>query len=350
MDSCAQCGAPLDVGAVSCARCGAPVVSTAAGAPTTSGGPGAPPAGPASSAPSAASSTGAIPPFEIVLMASAALMLIGSFFDVYKAGPLAWSSWSNALDIFPALTLAVLGVVVVGAVVAVKRFAGNLTLPDAIERDLPAISTLVVVTSALVVITFAIRAGGDLPLSRGVGAYLILVAAVGMVVGIVMRAQGAPAVRPAAGSSGGTLQPFGIVAIAGGAVALIGSFLPNFGGSGSSDYSAWSTTLGLPALTLPAILAVAAAVLVALDQLGTLSGDSAVLGIPLRRWARALGIESGALMVCFLVGESGVTGASFDHKIGFWLMLLGTIAVAVAVIMGPKLTFPTGSSTAPPQS
>jgi hypothetical protein len=145
-------------------------------------------------------------------------------------------------------------------------------------------------------------------------------------------------------SSSRALQPFGIVAIAGAALALIGSFLDVF-----PNTSAWSSDGSLPAITLPAILAVVCAVLVALDQLGTLDGATVLLGVPLRRWARALGIDAGALMLCYLIGDAGFSvhgvGGSPDKKIGFWLMLLGALATGVAVVMGPRLQFPTAAST-----
>jgi hypothetical protein len=336
MTACPNCGAPDQAGPV-CSSCGR-TITTAAAAPAASTGP-----------VTTGRAVSAIPTWEIVILAAAAVALIGSFLDFYKLDhsipgiDTGWSAWSNSFSLFPAVTLAVLGIVVVGVVAALVRFAPQVKLPDQIARDWVAISTLIVVLSALTIIAFAIRGLPD-GFSRGIGAWLTLIAAVAAIVAVVLRGGGrALGEVQAAGVTGArTLQPFGIVVIVGAAVALLGSFL-DFVGAGSQGISAWSGDGGIPAWTLPALVAVACAVLVALDQLGTLNGGTMFLGVPLSRWARALGIDAGALMICYLIGDAGASGSA-DKKIGFWLMLLGSLAVAVAVVMGPRLQFNTGTS------
>src|SRR5262249_54226786 len=134
------------------------------------------------------------------------------------------------------------------------------------------------------------------------------------------------------------LQPSGIVIIAGAALALVGSFL-EFVGNGrvngvtvpgsSNGPSAWSTDGSFPTFTLPAILAIVVAVVVALAQAGPLDGRRTLIGVTLDRWMRALALTAAALMLCFLLGEPLFSGFSADREIGFWLMLVGTLAVAV---------------------
>lgn len=334
MESCAQCGTPLLPGAAFCGSCGA-------AAPAGESRPGPAPG----SAPGPAT-TAAVRPDEIVLWAGAGVVFVASFLEFYSTSAglfsLSWSAWSNALSLFPAVPLAALAILAVGALSALRRFVPGFTLPDAIARDYEPLRALVVVTAALVIVAFALRSIDGV--QRGLGAWLMLLAAVAAVVGVAIDTTG-HAAAPHAGTSPRALSPDGIVTLAGAALALIGSFL-DFAGQGPFARSAWSTDFGLPALTLPSLLAVATAVLILVTQLGAVPGERAVLGVTLTRWARALGIESAALMLSFAIGSVGFGGATADRKAGFWVMLLGTLVVAAAVIAGPRLRFST-TSTAP---
>jgi hypothetical protein len=130
----------------------------------------------------------------------------------------------------------------------------------------------------------------------------------------------------------GRLSTSGIVSVAAGAVLLGASFLLVF----ESD-SAWSSG-SFPLLTLPAILGVvmAAQVLVSAFANGVKLPDR-VLEFSWTQVHVALGIWAALMMVCFLVGEAGVSarGASISPSkgIGFWLMLLGAIGLAVGAVM-----------------
>ena len=114
-----------------CPQCGAPYPGAT---PVTSD-----PVG--TTEPVATTSAVAVPPWEIVVMSSAAVMLIGSFLDFYSASDsghsFGWSAWSNSLSLFPAITVSALGIVAVGVVVALTRFVPGFRLPDQIVRDWP---------------------------------------------------------------------------------------------------------------------------------------------------------------------------------------------------------------------
>lgn len=130
----------------------------------------------------------------------------------------------------------------------------------------------------------------------------------------------------------GKLSTSGIVIVAAGALLLVASFLHVF----ESD-SAWSSG-SFPLLTLPALLGVvmAAQVLVSAFASGVRMPDR-VLDFSWTQVHVLLGIWAALMMVCFLVGEAGVSarGASISPSkgIGFWLMLIGAIALAVGAVL-----------------
>ncbi len=127
-------------------------------------------------------------PGEIVIMAGAVLMLAGSFLPFYEAGPFSWSAWSNAFSLFPLTILMVLLALAIGIAVALRRF-GHVALParvwmfSAAQLEL-ALSTLIAIT----MLCYVIRDTGAL--DKGVGAWLMVLAALALPTGIFMaRAQ-----------------------------------------------------------------------------------------------------------------------------------------------------------------
>lgn len=343
MDTCAHCGQPIASGSTACPSCGAPVAAPVS--PASTGGAPHPAAG----------SVTALQPWEIVLMAAGALALIASFlpfnkFDLGLLGSTSWSAWSTEFNLFPAVTLAALAIVAVGVVVALRRFAPAITLPDGVDRNADSIGTIAVVLSTLTIAAFVVRSFDVGVVDRGVGAWLLLIAAIAAVVGVVMRGTASrPEPAPVAPAVHGTLQPFAIVVIAAAALTLLGSFLDVLGG-GTTSVNAWDGNGTFPVYTLPALLATVAAVVVVLVQLGRLGGGVRLLGVGAETWAQAAGIGAAVLMVSYLIGDPAGGSGSVDRKIGFWLMLLGTVAVAVAMVMGPRLQFPMGASPSSPPS
>jgi hypothetical protein len=129
--------------------------------------------------------------------------------------------------------------------------------------------------------------------------------------------------------NGKKLTPAGIVIVAGGAVILIASFL-SFYTLGSVSATAWSSSSGLfPLATLPALLGLIMAAHVAITTFADVSLPAHLLGFDWKQIQLLLGIQSALLMVCFLIVDHSV----LSFGIGFWLMLLSAIALAVGAVM-----------------
>ena len=130
---------------------------------------------------------------NIVILASGAVILIASFLPFYKASSgsasvNAWSSGNFLIATLPAL----LGVLM-GVEVALVAFASGVKLP---ERLLGLSWTQVHLVfgfqAAIMMLAFLIRSTGY-GASRGIGLYLMLLAAIGLLVGAVLRMQEKPA-------------------------------------------------------------------------------------------------------------------------------------------------------------
>ena len=129
--------------------------------------------------------------------------------------------------------------------------------------------------------------------------------------------------------NGKKLTPAGIVIVAGGVVILIASFLA-FYSYGSHSASAWSTSFGLfPLATLPALLGLIMAVQVVLTTFADVSLPAKVVGFDWKQIHLLFGIQAALLMVCFLILDNSV----LSFGIGFWLMLLASIALVVGAVM-----------------
>jgi hypothetical protein len=118
-----------------------------------------------------------------------------------------------------------------------------------------------------------------------------------------------------------------LVMLAGAVVAFIFSFLA-FYKSGDVSRSAWSGDAFAFATTVPAILALALAVVIVLELAGV-DLPAEVLTFNWSQIKATWGIAAVGIMLSWLTVDSG--GA--DKGIGFWLMFLGSIAMAVGAIM-----------------
>ena len=114
-----------------------------------------------------------------------------------------------------------------------------------------------------------------------------------------------------------------LVMLAGGAVTLLFSFFDFW-----SYGSAWDTDAGAWVTTIPAILALAMVVWSVLELVGT-QLPAQVLTFNSNQMKATWGIGASGVMLAFLISDSG--GA--DRGIGFWLMLLGSIAMATGAVM-----------------
>ncbi len=113
---------------------------------------------------------------EIVIMAGGAVMLIASFFNfVFKKN--AWGS-----HLFPIATLIVLYGVIMGAQIALTKFA-NVTLPDHIAGfTWEQLHLALSVFALLMSLGWLISGAPD----KGIGLWLTLLASIALVVGAVM--------------------------------------------------------------------------------------------------------------------------------------------------------------------
>ena len=115
--------------------------------------------------------------------------------------------------------------------------------------------------------------------------------------------------------------------LAGSVVAFIFSFLAFFK-FGDTSYSAWSSDAGAFATTVPAILALVMAVVIVLELAGVNLPEE-VLTFNRAQIKATWGIAAAGIMLSWLSADFG----SADKGIGFWLMFIGSIAMAVGAIM-----------------
>jgi len=119
---------------------------------------------------------------------SAFVMLIFSFFPFYSVSSFGvsyhWSGWSNSYSIFPLVPGMVAIALVIAILLAVERF-GGLQLPEQLG-PMPILGSELVVSGLLVItlLTYVIRDIG--PADAGYGAWLLLMGAIGVFVGLIL--------------------------------------------------------------------------------------------------------------------------------------------------------------------
>lgn len=143
-------------------------------------------------------------PANIAILGGGALMLIGSFLDFYKftivGHTISASAWggANGLGVFGIATVIVLCGIVMGAQVAIETFASGMTLPDRLlGLTWNQIHLALGFQAALMMLAFLIRSKS--PFSFGIGFWLMVIAAIALLVGAIMRVTGAGAPPNAAG-------------------------------------------------------------------------------------------------------------------------------------------------------
>jgi len=145
-----------------------------------------------------------------------------------------------------------------------------------------------------------------------------------------------------------------IIILAGGAVMLIASFLTfyEFKGFGVTvSANAWGGDSGLKVWPLgwwPVLFGVLMAVHVLITKLGNVNLPEQILDFSWSQIHFVLAAVSALLMVCFLLQK--FPGASPDKGLGFWGMLLASIALVVGAVMRMQEQPATGPGTAPPTS
>ena len=139
-------------------------------------------------------------PADIVILAAGAVMLIGSFLNFYTFAGYSASAWSgaNGLGVFGIATVAVLCGVVMAAQVALATFASGTTLPNRILGfTWDQLHLALGFQAALLMLSFLIRSKS--PFSFGIGFWLMLLSAIALLVGAIMRVTGAGSTPNTAG-------------------------------------------------------------------------------------------------------------------------------------------------------
>jgi hypothetical protein len=137
------------------------------------------------------------------------------------------------------------------------------------------------------------------------------------------------------------LSPGNLTILIAGVVGLLGSFLAfykfSISGFGSHSYSAWSSDIGLLGnATLPAIFGVIMAAQIALTTFANTKFPPRVAGFTWDQIHLLLGFQATLMMICWLI----VDKVGLDFGIGFFLMLLASIALLVGAIMRTRETTP----------
>jgi len=122
-----------------------------------------------------------------------------------------------------------------------------------------------------------------------------------------------------------------LIMLAGGVVTLLFSFFDFFGAdSDFADvgFSAWSTDAFAFVSTIPAILAIVMIAWVVCELVGVKLPDN-VLTFNNAQMKATWGITAAAVMLAFLTVDLGV----YDKQFGFFLMLIGSLAMAAGAVM-----------------
>jgi hypothetical protein len=122
------------------------------------------------------------------------------------------------------------------------------------------------------------------------------------------------------------------VILGGAVVMLLGSFLDFYkvDAFGFSDsYNAWSGDLYFPLSLIPVLCALAMAAHVALTTFADVKFPDGVLGLGWNQIHLALGFQAALMMIFWIFVEK----FGYDLGIGFWLMLISGIALAVGAVL-----------------
>ena len=140
-------------------------------------------------------------PANIVIVAAGAVMLIGSFLAFYKYSFSVFgqrhTESSNGWDsgLFGIVTIVVICGVAMGVQVGLSTFANNVTMPDRVlGLTWDQVHLALGFQAALMMLAFLIRSKS--PLEFGIGFWLMLIAAIALLVGAIMRVTGAGAAAP----------------------------------------------------------------------------------------------------------------------------------------------------------
>jgi len=127
-------------------------------------------------------------PANIVILAGGAVMLVGSFLDFYTFAGQSVNAWSSGL--FGIATVIVLCGTVMGVQVAVAAFAPNVKLPEALlGLTWDQVHLALGFQAALMMLAYLVLSHGGA--SFGIGFWFMMLAAIALLTGAIMRVTGA---------------------------------------------------------------------------------------------------------------------------------------------------------------
>ena len=146
---------------------------------------------------------------NLVILVAGAVMLIGSFLAFNKfsvkstligdvrvgGGSVSYSAWSS--HFFLIATIPALLGIVMAAQIAIVAFASGVKLPDRVlGLNWNQIHLILAFQATIMMLAFLLQ--DTAPLDKGIGLFLMLIAAIALLVGAVLRMQEAPSAPPLA--------------------------------------------------------------------------------------------------------------------------------------------------------
>ena len=265
-------------------------------------------------------------PGEIAVLAGGGVTLIGSFLD-FSGDTSAWGK-----GLFPIVTLIPIYAAIVAAHVAIERWS-NVRLRASAPFGLTWRHMRVALSDFAFLMAFFWQITIN---DAGIGLYLMLIGTAACAVGVLMLMRDVPLASPNSYARTGSLSPAGITLLAGAAVVFVGSFLDFWEislDSGvatfSRGFNAWSGDLLFPVSILPVLCALVIGIHLALATFAKTQLPPDVSGFSWDQIYLLVAFQGLVMMVAFLIQEKFL----FEVAIGFWLMLLGSIALAVGSVL-----------------
>ncbi len=257
---------------------------------------------------------------ESVLLAGAIITVLASFLDTVGDA----SAWGRGLS---TLKLVPIYAIVVGGVVALRRFA-RAELPERVGSfTWPHLFVAISFFGTVMALAWLF-----VPSNPGAGLYAMALGSVVMFVGAVSELRAASRrlhVWSPPPRSGATPTRGDFVALAGGALMLIGSFLAFFELPALSlSFSAWSRDYLFPVTAIPVVCGI----VIALAVVGSILNvdlPARFAGFTSDQIVLACSTQAAVMMFVFMVEDNG----PLDFGIGFYLMLVAAAALIVGAVM-----------------
>jgi hypothetical protein len=261
------------------------------------------------------------------------------FLSTSELGDVDWNAWTNGFYLFPLAPLAALLPALAAAHLALTRLA-NLSVTDRVAGfDWSELRLLAGALGSLTMLAYLMRSIPEA--DTGVGVYLTLLGALGVLVGAVIERRQAAGTQASSITRHQPTQADWIVMVSGAAL-LIGSFLPFISADGETA-TAWEETVSpLPGVAV--LLGLVLAVQSTLTAFTDVRVPSRILGIEWSKIRLALGAFAFLVMLSLLIGRyfpdfaGEAVSAEPDKGAGFWIMLLAALAMFAGAVMTDRGT------------